>query len=104
MSCVWISNNEIRLAERISEAVGGEVLKDPVPPANYAVLIQHRAAVAVHSPINLTKELVAPRDAFLIWGNGYRSVTPHPRRKYQKALLFSPVRMIKRRHAWTRRA
>jgi hypothetical protein len=42
------------------------------------VLIHHRAAMTVHSPINLTKELVALRDALLVGGNGSCSVTPHP--------------------------
>ena len=42
VSSVWISNNEIRLIERIPKATDGGVFTDPVPPANYAVLIQHR--------------------------------------------------------------
>jgi hypothetical protein len=43
VSSVWISNHEIRLVKRIPKAASGGVFADPIPPANYAVLIQHRA-------------------------------------------------------------
>jgi hypothetical protein len=75
--CIWPSDNEIRLVERILSTAARGVVADPVSPANNALLILHCAVVTIRCPINLTTELGAARDAVLVGGKGSCSLTPH---------------------------
>src|SRR5438477_13125852 len=75
--CLRLSNDEIRLVERIPRTATGGVLPERVSPANDAFLIPHCAAATGRSPVNLTGEFGARADPLLVRSDRSGSVAPH---------------------------